>query len=131
LFAKYWEKFDRAANEAWCQELGKISDDLVNAKIRSVLERRKAWLLIGGPPCQAYSLAGRGRLQAIQKTAAFELASEEKHFLYRQFLRILAKHKPPVFVMENVKGLLSSVVGGGPIFKTDWQRIGLLLSATL
>jgi DNA (cytosine-5)-methyltransferase 1 len=37
---------------------------------------------------------------------------DERHFLYREYLKIIADHKPPVFVMENVKGLLSATVEG-------------------
>ena len=71
------------------------------------------WVLIGGPPCQAYSIAGRSR-RARESLEKFE--SDEKHFLYREYLRIIRKHKPAVFVMENVKGMLSSQHGGSPIF---------------
>src|SRR5207248_550927 len=39
-----------------------------------------------------------------------------RHFLYRQYLRILAEHAPPVFVIENVKGLLSATVNKQSIF---------------
>lgn len=41
---------------------------------------------------------------------------DERHFLYREYLRIIAEHAPPVFVMENVKGILSSTVHGRLIF---------------
>ena len=37
---------------------------------------------------------------------------DHRHFLYKEYLRILATHRPTAFVMENVKGLLSSRVGG-------------------
>jgi len=40
----------------------------------------------------------------------------EKHVLYREYLRILARYLPPVFVMENVQGLLSATHGGGSTF---------------
>lgn len=70
---------------------------------------RKAWVLIGGPPCQAYSLVGRSRMRGADR-AAYE--ADGRHFLYREYLRILKRFHPPVFVMENVKGILSSTVGG-------------------
>src|SRR5204863_491471 len=38
-----------------------------------------------------------------------------RHFLYKAYLRIIAEHSPPIFVMENVKGILSAEVGGKPI----------------
>ena len=69
------------------------------------------WVLIGGPPCQAYSLAGRSRRVHDEN---FE--DDHKHFLYREYLHIIQEHKPTVFVMENVKGLLSSINRGQNMF---------------
>ena len=63
-------------------------------------------------PCQAYSLAGRSR-RANDK----DFHKDEKHFLYREYLRIIQMHKPTLFVMENVKGLLSSKHSGDPMFE--------------
>ena len=41
-----------------------------------------------------------------------EFEQDERHFLYKEYLKIIADHLPPVFVMENVKGLLSATVEG-------------------
>ena len=71
------------------------------------------WLLIGGPPCQAYSLVGRARNRGKEGYAA---ENDPRHFLYREYLRIIQQYRPAVFVMENVKGILSSSVGGERIF---------------
>lgn len=70
-------------------------------------------LLIGGPPCQAYSLAGRSRNKGIK---GYEASKDHRHFLYKEYIRILQKLMPAVFVMENVKGLLSSSVDGESVF---------------
>lgn len=70
-------------------------------------------VVIGGPPCQAYSLAGRVRNQGIK---GYDASDDKRHFLYREYIRILKKLKPVAFVMENVKGLLSSSVDGELIF---------------
>jgi DNA (cytosine-5)-methyltransferase 1 len=43
--------------------------------------------------------------------------NDHRHFLYKEYLGIVARHNPPVFVLGNVKGLLSSEVGGGRIFE--------------
>ena len=52
-----WPKESTAAKEeAWCARLGKVPDKYVDEKIDNALKGRKNWLLIGGPPCQAYSL---------------------------------------------------------------------------
>ncbi|WP_170759790.1 DNA cytosine methyltransferase [Ruegeria lacuscaerulensis] len=70
-------------------------------------------ILIGGPPCQAYSLAGRSRNSG---KANYVLEDDHRHYLYREYVRILHKLLPAAFVMENVKGMLSSKVDGGGIF---------------
>jgi DNA (cytosine-5)-methyltransferase 1 len=95
--------FEHATQEARCLELGKADEKLIDREIQAALNGSTEWVLIGGPPCQAYSLAGRARRT---NDALFE--ADEKHFLYREYLRIIQVHRPSVFVMENVKGLLSS-----------------------
>ncbi len=70
-------------------------------------------ILIGGPPCQAYSLAGRSRNSG---KADYVLEDDHRHYLYREYVRILDRLRPAAFVMENVKGMLSSKVDGGGIF---------------
>ena len=72
------------------------------------------WVLIGGPPCQAYSLAGRSRLRS-KDVKKFE--ADAKHFLYIEYLRIIQQFAPAVFVMENVKGMLNSTNSGKRIFE--------------
>lgn len=66
-------------------------------------------ILIGGPPCQAYSLVGRARNRGILD---YDAASDHRHFLYQEYIRILKRLEPVAFVMENVKGMLSAKVGG-------------------
>ncbi len=70
-------------------------------------------VVIGGPPCQAYSLVGRARNRGIE---GYDPAGDHRHFLYREYIRILRLLEPVAFVMENVKGILSSKVGGEGIF---------------
>lgn len=103
--------FAHAEIEARCLELGQSDEDGIDSEIRAALKGQETWVLIGGPPCQAYSLAGRSR-RAKDKT----FHKDEKHFLYREYLRIIRVHRPTIFVMENVKGLLSSQHSGNPMF---------------
>lgn len=110
LFAAHPTQAKHAAAEAWLAELGSDStpNSLVDERISTALGKKtKPWLLIGGPPCQAYSLVGRSRMMGVDPK---KYASDHRHFLYKEYLRILAIHRPPVFVMENVKGLLSASV---------------------
>ncbi|WP_108814564.1 DNA cytosine methyltransferase [Loktanella sp. Alg231-35] len=87
--------------------LGPNNHECVRSLISSRLGDSKKWALVGGPPCQAYSLVGRSRMMG---DPGFE--QDERHFLYKEYLRIIIEHAPPVFVMENVKGLLSAKVKG-------------------
>jgi DNA (cytosine-5)-methyltransferase 1 len=95
--------FEHASKEARCLELGKSDETSIDAEIRAALNGQQTWVLIGGPPCQAYSVAGRAR-----RTNDKDFHKDEKHFLYKEYLRIIREHRPTIFVMENVKGLLSS-----------------------
>lgn len=105
------EAFAHVSQEARLLELGNADEQKLDADIRRVLAGATDWVLIGGPPCQAYSLAGRSR-RVNDKT----FDDDERHFLYREYLRIIKVHEPAVFVMENVKGLLSSRHLGSHIF---------------
>lgn len=112
LFNRYPKQAEKARREAWCAELGVIPDEEVDQRIEQGLNGEKNWVLIGGPPCQAYSVVGRSRRQWKEN-----LDKEDKRVhLYREYLRIIAKFHPAVFVMENVRGLLSSKVDGKKVF---------------
>lgn len=81
-------------------------------------------VLIGGPPCQAYSLVGRARNRGKEDYRAEE---DHRHFLYKEYLQVIAEFRPAVFVMENVKGLLTSTIEGARIFesiKSDLRHPG-------
>jgi len=94
--------------------LGEIPPSEVDGWIRDAIGNADPWILIGGPPCQAYSLAGRSRMRGVDPKAFEE---DKRHFLYKEYLRIIRDFGPSVFVMENVKGILSSTHGGYRIFE--------------
>ncbi|WEO65087.1 DNA cytosine methyltransferase [Rhizobium rhizogenes] len=100
-----------AEQEAWQLELGKEAPEKrLNARLDAIrAESDGNVILIGGPPCQAYSLVGRARNQGKEGYVASE---DHKHFLYKEYIRILDRLRPAAFVMENVKGMLSSSVDG-------------------
>jgi DNA (cytosine-5)-methyltransferase 1 len=66
-------------------------------------------ILIGGPPCQAYSVVGRSPNKG---TEGYDASKDRRHFLYKDYVRILRTLMRAAFFMENVKGLLSSSVDG-------------------
>ena len=109
--AKFPE-WSEAREEACHLELGK-ENLLIHALIKERLGKTKNWVLIGGPPCQAYSLVGRSRMQNHDG-----LKADHRHFLYKEYLGIIEEYEPAIFVMENVKGLNTAKVAGKPILPT-------------
>ncbi|WP_336289048.1 DNA cytosine methyltransferase [Aeromonas dhakensis] len=109
-----WEK---AGLEAMCLEIGsEDGNQRLDQAITKALENRnesQPWVLIGGPPCQAYSLAGRSRNKG---KSDYKPEEDHRHFLYKEYLRIIQRNRPDIFVMENVKGILSSKINGDFIF---------------
>ena len=85
----------------------------IRARIKRALGGRKGFVLIGGPPCQAYSTVGRSRNKG---NSAYVPEKDERSTLYIEYLQILADHQPSVFIMENVKGLLSARLSKQPLF---------------
>lgn len=111
LFPAAWA---HATNEARQLTLGTAAH---NAELDKIIDEKnlsgEKTVLIGGPPCQAYSLVGRSRNMGKLDYVA---ENDHRHYLYREYLRILHKVRPAVFVMENVKGILSAKVNGKLIF---------------
>lgn len=117
LYRKFPNESSNAAEESWLAMLGDTKDaiakSILDKKINAALNGITNWLLIGGPPCQAYSVVGRSR----RKEKVLDEIKDERVGLYKQYLRILAIHNPAVFVMENVKGLLSARTENNSIFQ--------------
>ena len=112
LFEKYNIQYQEARKEALKAELGNddFPPEMVDRRIKEALNREKNWVLIGGPPCQAYSVVGRSRVGGIA-------SDDHRIYLYKEYLRIIAIHQPAVFIMENVQGLLSARMEGQQIFE--------------
>ena len=91
---------------------GKIRQERLNERIETALGSANNWVLIGGPPCQAYSLIGRVKIKNENAKKNKDFEKDRRHFLYREYLKIISDHRPPIFVMENVPGLISSKVNG-------------------
>lgn len=113
LFACHPDVAAEAKSRSLHLELGPRTTSRVYEHLERALSDAESWVLVGGPPCQAYSVVGRSRLTRLARD---EFEGNEKHVLYREYLRILARYLPPVFVMENVKGLLSATYGGESTF---------------
>src|SRR5690606_5629809 len=107
LYSKFPENLACADETALRISLGSENHEAVRSLISTRLKGKNKWALVGGPPCQAYSLVGRSRMMGNP-----EFTKDIRHFLYHEYLRLITDHAPPVFVMENVKGLLSSKIDG-------------------
>lgn len=105
----------RAEAVCWRARLGPEGEKsgAVRSRIDKVIGTRDPWILIGGPPCQAYSLAGRSRNLGNPN---YSPKKDEKQRLYVEYLQILADHRPAAFIMENVKGLLSATLADERMF---------------
>jgi DNA (cytosine-5)-methyltransferase 1 len=118
-----------AKEEAWHLELGPATREEVSDGIRRRLRPYssgstlpKNSVLIGGPPCQAYSIVGRSRNRG---TRGYKPEEDHRHFLYLEYLHVINHFRPAVFIMENVKGILTSKVLDRQLFRsilTDLKR---------
>lgn len=72
-------------------------------------------LIIGGPPCQAYSIAGRVRDENGMR-------DDYRNYLFESYLTIVNTYRPKAFIFENVPGLLSAKPGDGSFYIVDRIR---------
>lgn len=82
-------------------EISEDSLETIFADVDTLLDEKKLDLIIGGPPCQAYSIAGRSR-------AENKMVGDKRNYLYKLYAEFLKRYKPKYFVFENVVGLLSA-----------------------
>lgn len=119
-FEPDWQQIDpiafkNASKEARRLELGtEEANEAVDEAIESLHVDFDDTVLIGGPPCQAYSLVGRARSRG---KADYVPEDDARHYLFREYIRVLDRLRPAAFVMENVKGMLSSTVESRLVFE--------------
>lgn len=105
--------------------IGKENNNKIFLQINQNLGNKKIDVLVGGPPCQAYSLIGRSR-------DANNMENDPRNHLYKEYAKYLKKYKPKVFVFENVLGLITA--NGGEYFrnmKKYFRQIGYHLDYTI
>lgn len=100
-------------DELYCYAPDSLKESVINAEISELtlnelftsiermLHGKKLDLIVGGPPCQAYSLVGRSRDK-------HKMLTDKRNYLYRYYAKFLHHFKPQYFVFENVTGLLSA-----------------------
>ena len=92
------------------------AEDILD-KLDAAVKGRNVDIIIGGPPCQAYSTAGRVR-------DGKKMATDARNYLFESYVKILEYYKPKFFVFENVTGLLNAKVEGSFIFPKVIQALG-------
>lgn len=106
-------------------EIGGKNNKYIFNKIDELADNKEIDLIIGGPPCQAYSLVGRARDEKGMK-------DDPRNYLYKEYAKFLKNYRPKVFVFENVLGLESAE--NGLYFKNMkayFKRIGYNLEHSL
>ena len=115
-----WSEIDNEAwqcanDEARALELGtEAATTAIDDAIKKLHKNYDDTILIGGPPCQAYSLIGRARAKG---KIGYVPEEDKRHYLFREYIRVLDRLRPAAFVMENVKGMLSSSVESRRVFE--------------
>jgi DNA (cytosine-5)-methyltransferase 1 len=84
-------------------------------KCRKRINLKKIDVIIGGPPCQAYSIVGRSRDPEKMK-------NDTRNYLYRYYLKLLKHYRPSIFIFENVPGMKSA--SGGEILSNFKKEAG-------
>ena len=107
LYPRQW---GAAVRETLRLEIGtQAANVAVSARVRAI--RRQSGggtVLLGGPPCQSYSLVGRARNIG---NAHYDPSTDGRLFLYQEYVRVMKSLRPAVAIMENVKGMLSARAG--------------------
>ena len=139
--AYHWLKRNHKINKYYDYLYGKISrdtlynlipsrlnDSVINAeigennlknifdKIDCLLQGKKPDLIIGGPPCQAYSLVGRSRDKN-------RMNGDNRNYLYIYYAKFLKRYKPKYFIFENVTGLLSAKSRDGILYFDSMRKL--------
>lgn len=84
-------------------------------QIDQIRKNKEVDIIIGGPPCQAYSVIGRSRDPKGMK-------DDKRNYLYKEYIKFLNRYSPKLFVFENVLGLLSAQ--DGVIFESMKREFG-------
>ncbi|OQX77921.1 MAG: DNA (cytosine-5-)-methyltransferase [Bacteroidetes bacterium 4484_276] len=86
--------------------IGKENNKIIFDKIDNLTRKQFVDLIIGGPPCQAYSIVGRSRDEN-------KMVGDSRNFLFIEYAKFLERFQPKFFVFENVVGLLSAKTNKG------------------
>ena len=101
--------------EQTCKEYSLYNhESIIQNGLKGLVQNQEVDLIIGGPPCQAYSIAGRAQDKNSMK-------DDYRNYLFESFVKVVDAFKPKVFVFENVPGLLSATPGGKPVTERIYE----------
>ncbi|ELB3233606.1 DNA cytosine methyltransferase, partial [Campylobacter coli] len=103
------QKVDELINGSWSDEILKDygddnNENIIKHGLNGLIKDKKIDVIIGGPPCQAYSIAGRAQDKHSMKY-------DYRNYLFESFVKIVDYYKPRCFIFENVPGMLSAKPG--------------------
>lgn len=102
-------QYNHKNSDVLCADLSTLSPETVKEKIKG----KKVDVIIGGPPCQGFSVAGK------------RIIEDKRNELYKSFVRMVSFFKPKAFVLENVPNILT--MGNGIIkdaILSDFEALG-------
>lgn len=107
------QKTEELINGSWSDESKNIyakdnSQFVIENGLKGVVGDSRVDLIIGGPPCQAYSIAGRAQSPNGMK-------DDYRNYLFESYAKVVNFFKPKLFVFENVPGLLTACPGDIPV----------------
>ena len=97
-------------------EMDITRDDVID-EIEKVVNRQNVDIIIGGPPCQAYSSLGRAKDENAMQ-------NDPRNFLFESYVKVLNYYKPKFFVFENVTGILTAKINGKHIIECIIKALG-------
>lgn len=112
------QKTDELINGQWSEEslckYGKDNSGQVLNGLKAIIGSETVDFIIGGPPCQAYSIHGR----ATDKNS---MNDDYRNYLFESFVKVVDYFRPKAFIFENVTGMLSAKPGGIPVVQRIYQ----------
>ena len=103
--SKLWDQVPKWVTDTVIQaEIGESNIAEIFEKVEALIGDKKVDIIVGGPPCQAYSVIGRARMKD-------KVLSDPRNDLYKYYVEFLVKYQPKMFVFENVMGIRSAKNG--------------------